>query len=209
MAAAELSALQAQLEGAQRLGFFGPRPVSEQLAHAVAFAEIIERQDFGPADFLDLGSGGGLPGLLLATRWTEVRGTLLDASARRTAFLRNAVLALGFGERIAVSEGRAELLGRDALLRASFPLVVARSFAAPAVTAEIGGSFVHVGGALVVSEPNEGADRWSADGLDRLGFEAAQVHHGSGARIAVLVRRAPLDDRWPRAVGIPTKRPLW
>lgn len=204
-----LRGLHAQVEAAQRLGFFGPRPVDEQIAHAIAFAELLEAHALGPCEFLDLGSGGGLPGLVLAVRWPGVQGTLLDASVRRTAFLRTAVLELGIENRISVAEGRAELLGRDAALRAAFPLVVARSFAAPAVTAEIGGAFVRVGGALVVSEPQEGGDRWLPDGLARVCLAAPVVHHGAGAQVAVLVRTAPLDDRWPRAVGIPTKRPLW
>ena len=201
--------LHALVEEAQRLGFFGPRPVSEQIAHAIAFAELLETHEFGPREFLDLGSGGGLPGLLLAVRWPDARGTLLDVSVRRTAFLRKAVLELGCESRISVAEGRAELLARDAALREAFPLVVARSFAAPAVTAEIGGAFVRVGGALAVSEPQDRGERWLPEGLARVGLGVPAVIHGSDARIAVLIRTAALDDRWPRAVGIPTKRPLW
>ena len=207
----DLAALTDQLEEARRLGFFGPRPVSEQIDHAIAFAAVLEACDVGPAAFLDLGSGGGLPGLLLATRWSTEPGTLLDASARRTAFLARAVVTLGFAARISVVEGRAELLGRDVGKRASFALVVSRSFAAPAVTAEVGGAFLPVGGVLAVSEPGnaEADDRWPTEALERLGLSPAVVHQGVGARVATMTRVTPVEDRWPRAVGIPTKRPLW
>jgi 16S rRNA (guanine527-N7)-methyltransferase len=206
----DLRDLTAQLEDARRLGFFGPRPVREQIDHAIAFVELLEDHRVGPARFLDLGSGGGLPGLVLAARWPGVSGTLLDASVRRTAFLRSAVLALGWADRIRVAEGRAELLAREVGLRASFPLVVSRSFAAPAVTAEVGGAFLETGGVLAVSEPEDGgAARWPAESLERLGLSPTELHSGSGARLAAIRRLAPIDDRWPRAVGIPAKRPLW
>jgi 16S rRNA (guanine527-N7)-methyltransferase len=206
----DLRDLTAQLEDARRLGFFGPRPISQQIAHAVAFAELLEAEGFGPARFLDLGSGGGLPGLVLAARWPGEFGTLLDASVRRTAFLRNAVLALGWGDRISIAEGRAELLARDDGLRGSFPLVVSRSFATPAVTAEVGGAFLEIGGVLAVSEPeDEDTGRWPTESLRRLGLSLAGRYPGAAARIVALTRLAPIDDRWPRAVGIPAKRPLW
>ena len=120
-------------------------------------------------------------------------------------------MALGFAGRISVLEGRAEVLGRKVGARAAFALIVSRSFAAPAVTAEVGGAFVRLGGVLAVSEPGDrdADDRWPAEGLERLGLSPAVLRPGVGARVAIMTRTAPLDDHWPRAVGIPTKRPLW
>lgn len=201
--------LLAAVEEARRRGFFGPRGASEQLAHAQAFVDLIEAAGVAPAPFLDLGSGGGLPGLVLAARWAGTDGALLDASARRTGFLRETVAALGWDARIRTLEGRGEALGRQAELRGAFPVVVARSFGAPAVTAEIGSAFLGEAGALVVSEPEENSGRWPDEGLQRLGLRLVGGESGAGATIAVLRRIAPLDERWPRAVGIPGKRPLW
>ena len=136
------AAVTAALEDARRFGFLGPGPVDDQVSHAVAMARVLEQNHVAPADFLDLGSGGGLPGLVLAAEWPEQSATLLDGSARRTAFLRQTVIGLDWASRVRVAEGQAEKLGRDPGLRAGFPLVVARSFAAPAITAEVGGVFV-------------------------------------------------------------------
>src|SRR5438128_1307789 len=177
--------LAAVLEGARGTGFVGPRPVAEQIGHSTALAVVLEAHALGPTPFLDLGSGGGLPGLVLAARWPDQPATLLDASSRRTAFLRRTVDALGWQGRVAIAEGRAELLGRDPELRCRFPLVVARSFATPAVTAELGGAFVRVGGVLVVSEPGDstGADRtarWPTERLRLLGLAPAEVYQGVG-----------------------------
>jgi len=183
--------------------------VREQMGHAVAFAMLLEVAAAGPADFLDLGSGRGLPGLVLAARWTESRAVLLDASERRTAFLRRAVAALGWGSRVAVAVGRGEELARDPGLRAAFALVVARSFGAPAVTAEIGGAFLAVGGRLAVSEPGEGEERWPAGAVDELGLAPAEILVGTGARVALMRRVSAVAERWPRGIGTPRKRPLW
>lgn len=204
-------AVTAALEDARRFGFLGPGPVGDQIEHSSALAEVLERAGIGPAVFLDLGSGGGLPGLVLAARWSEQRGALLDASARRAAFLRRTVMALGWEARMSVLEGRAETLARNTELRCTFPLVVARSFASPSVTAEIGGAFVEVGGALVVSEPDNAArhERWPSVRLRELGLAPAEVQHGPGVGIAILRRSDPPPERWPRGVGTPTKRPLW
>jgi 16S rRNA (guanine527-N7)-methyltransferase len=204
-------AVVAALDDAQRFGFLGPRPVGEQVDHATAFAEVLEAEGVGPAAFLDLGSGGGLPGLVLAARWPDHPATLLDGSARRTAFLRRTIGALGWEARVDVVEGRAEELAHSTELRFAFGLVVTRSFAAPAITAEIGGAFVRVGGVLAVSEPNEdaGSGRWPTEPLSELGLSAAELRPGVGAGVALISRFRALDDRWPRGVGQPAKRPLW
>jgi 16S rRNA (guanine527-N7)-methyltransferase len=221
MAGPDLTVLAEVFAAARRHGFLGPRPVAEQIDHATAFAAVLVAAGIGPAAFLDLGSGGGLPGLVLAATWPDQPGTLLDSSQRRTAFLRRTVVALGWASRVAVVEGRAEALARDPGLRAAFHLVVARSFAAPAVTAEIGGAFLDLGGHLAVSEPSTSADRgvsvargvsgarWPAEGLAGLGLAPAEMRQGEGARVALIRRVGVVQDRWPRAVGIPGKRPLW
>jgi 16S rRNA (guanine527-N7)-methyltransferase len=211
----DLTALGDVFEAARGMGFLGPGPASEQSAHAAAFAGVLEAVGAGPAAFLDLGSGGGVPGLVLAALWPGHSGTLLDSSQRRTAFLRRTVVALGWEARVSVVEGRAEALARDPDLRAAFSLVVARSFASPGVTAEIGGAFLTVGGRLAVSEPKEagparvGSHRWPAAKLAELGLDPADVAIGDGARAAVMRRVRPVDDRWPRSAGRSAKRALW
>ena len=201
--------LLAVLEDSRELGFLGPGDVSHQYAHSSDLATAIG--PFG-GRFVDLGSGGGLPGLVLAERWPQTSGILLDAQQRRCAFLEQAVERLGLGGRFQVVCGRAERLARDPAWRTSFELVVARSFSAPAVTAECAVGFLAVGGRLVVTEPPEAAPleaRWPSEGLAILGFgSAATIRHGeTGAMVVVLEAEVP--ERWPRREGIPGKRPLW
>ena len=164
------------LEESRELGFLGPGPAERQYAHARELAAAIG--SFG-GKFLDLGSGGGVPGLALAEQWPDARGTLLDAQQRRCAFLERAVERLGLHGRVVVVCGRAERLAREAGLRSAFDLVVARSFAAPAVTAECAVGFLRVSGRLVVTDPpgEEAAEeRWPVEGMAQLGFASAGAH---------------------------------
>lgn len=197
-------ALQAVLERARDRGLLGPGPVEAHLANAAAFARACPTP---PARALDLGSGGGVPGLVLATTWPASTWVLLDAMVRRCAFLREAVADLELTGRVAVCEDRAERAGRDEAHRGAFDLVTARSFARPAVTAECAAPFLRVGGTLLVSEPPDAPDRW--DGVAELGMEAGGLVVEAGAHIRVLAQRAPCSLRYPRRVGVPDKRPLW
>ncbi len=207
------------LAESQQLGFLGPGPVEAHVPHALAYSAVIA----APARALDLGAGGGLPGLVLAAEvWPETRWTFLDSQARRTEFLRRATNELGLADRVEVRLGRAEELAREAGLRGAFDAVVARSFGSPAVVAECGAPFLAHGGHLLVSEPPQGdsALRWPADGLALLGLGPAHAVEAplalgpapaaSGGVHLVWCRQAEVcPERFPRRTGVPTKRPLF
>jgi 16S rRNA (guanine527-N7)-methyltransferase len=199
------------LERARAAGSLGPGPVETHVGHSEGFAEAAEAA-LGriPATFLDLGTGGGVPGLVLSLRWTGARGFFVDSNQRRCAALREAVAFLGLGDRVEVIEERAEVVGRPGPHREQFEVVTARSFAEPAVTAEIAAGLVAVGGMLVVSEPPDPArDRWPDAGLAELGFGPAEPVERSQAHFVVARKTAGAPERFPRAVGRPAKRPLW
>lgn len=213
------AAVQALLEEARERGFLGPRDVEVQLRHAVAMAVVAERvagrvagpeAGGGPASWCDLGSGGGVPGLVLAARWPAGRGLLVEASARRARFLSTAVRGLGAEARVAVAHGRGETLAHDSRYREAWAVVTARSFARPAVTAEIGTGFVAQGGAILVSEPPSGeADRWDDEGLAAFGLTLEELARAESATVAVLRKTHAAGARWPRRDGTPARRPRW
>lgn len=104
---------------------------------------------------------------------------------------------------------RAEESGRDPGMRAGFDVVVARSFGAPAVTAECAAPLLKVGGRLIVAEPPGGAaDRWPAQALGELCLRAVTTVTKPTA-FQVLEQMAPCPDRYPRRTGVPAKRPLF
>ncbi|HKE72404.1 MAG TPA: RsmG family class I SAM-dependent methyltransferase [Acidimicrobiales bacterium] len=202
-----MDGLRAVLERSRRLGFLGPGSLRVQQEHAEGFAEAVEKV---PHRLLDLGSGGGVPGLVLAAVWPETEVVLLDAAERRCAFLEEAVATLGWNPRVRVHRARAEDAGRDPDLRAKFDLVTARGFGPPPATAECAAPFLHQDGHLVVSEPPdaEPTARWPTEGLALVGLtpdaERRTPYHYRRFRQATLC-----PDAYPRRTGQPTKRPLF
>lgn len=195
------------LEDARAMGFLGKAPINEQIAHARGFVAAVGS---APRHLVDLGSGGGLPGLVLTTAWPAACIMLVDASERRTAFLREAVVRLGAEERIGVLRGRAEELGRDEAWRGWADVVVARSFGGPAATAECAAPLLAVGGRLVVSEaPTVVLDRWPKDGLRLLGLRPVKRVSGVAAHFQVLEQERRCPERYPRRTGVPAHRPLF
>jgi 16S rRNA (guanine527-N7)-methyltransferase len=199
---------------ARSLGLLGPGAVEDHVAHAGAFADAWHGLAGGPPDaVLDLGSGGGLPGLVLALRWPEAAVVLLDASGRRGEFLTSVLAELGLAPRAQVVVGRAEVLARSEALEGSFPLVTARSFGKPATTAECAARFLGPGGWLLVAEPPldpamAEPSRWSPEGLATLGLGAARSICVDPS-IVGIPRLAPCPAQYPRRDGVPAKRPLF
>lgn len=192
------------LSRAQDHGFLGPGPVAGQVERARDLSALVDP----PARAVDLGSGGGLPGLVLAAVWPDSQWMLLDANHRRTAFLSEAVSQLGWDSRVTVVTERAEVVGRSDQ-RGRADLVVARGFGPPAVTAECGAPLVAVGGLLLVTEPPGGEPgRWPSEALRQLGLEPVRlVTEPTAAQILRQVE--PCPSRFPRRVGVPAKRPLF
>lgn len=198
------------LERSRTLGLLGPGPVDAHVRHAAPVVTILDQVAEGsdpPARALDLGSGGGVPGLVLAVARPAWRWTLLDAQQKRADVLIAAVAELGAGDRLDVVRDRAEDAARRTELRASFDLVVSRSFGPPPVTAECAAGFLVAGGVLAVSEPPDpDPDRWPASGLNELGLVA---EHSPAPGWVVFRMGGPPAEWVPRPNGRPAKRPLW
>jgi 16S rRNA (guanine527-N7)-methyltransferase len=211
------------LLAARDAGFLGPGPIDRHLLHAQGFVDLARAQTPAVANprVLDLGSGGGLPGLVVAQQWPTATLVLLEANQRRAQFLERAVLTCGLGDRVSVVQERAEIAGREAAYRGTFDGAVVRSFGPPAVVAECAAPFLLVGGWLIVSEPpseSEGdrpigsapddSGRWPPDQLRQFGLEPAGfVHNQFGYQVLRQPQQCP--ERFPRRNGIPSKKPLF
>jgi len=207
-------ALVAVLEGARARGLLGPGPVAPHIDHALAFAAPVVGELRGweqdAAAAVDLGTGAGLPGLVLACAFPATTWLLVDGRQRSTGFLAEAVEELALEARVEVRTVRAEELGREPAHRGRHRLVVARGFGPPAALAECAAPLLEVGGRLVVSEPpGPRPDRWPASPLAGLGLRYEGRLGTGGATVAVLSQAAPCPEGYPRRVGIPTKRPLF
>jgi 16S rRNA (guanine527-N7)-methyltransferase len=201
------------LKRSAALGFLGGMPVPDQIDHALGFVLAGEAMlGRAPGSVVDLGSGGGVPGVVLASCWPDSRVVLIDANERRTDFLGRELDGTAGRPSLHVVRGRAEELGRTPELRETFDLVTARSFGPPAVTAECGSPLMSDGGVLVVSEPPDvdAAERWPADGLALIGLSIGRgFRFGDRFGYQAFRKTAPVSERYPRRTGIPTKRPLF
>jgi 16S rRNA (guanine527-N7)-methyltransferase len=159
----------------------------------MAAVEAVAR--FG-GPIVDVGSGGGAPGLPLAAALAERRVTLLEANGRKCMFLRE--VAREFPN-VTVVQGRAEDQETD-----RFGVAVAKALAPPPVAAEWCLPLVAPGGAVVLyvgpSADVAHVDRVSS----RLGGGAAEQLPG----LLVLDKLEPTPPGFPRRPGVAKKRPL-
>jgi 16S rRNA (guanine527-N7)-methyltransferase len=173
----------------------------------------VERPQAGET-LCDLGSGAGFPGIPVAVLCRQTPVTLVEASARRAAFLRTAAAGLAPG--VAVVEARAEVLGRDAVHRGRYDVVVARAVAPLAVLVELAVPLLRLGGRLVAMKGPRVDEELAAAGgaLDALQAEVQAVHalalpfSGAERRIVRVVKRGPTPESYPRRDGVPARRPL-
>lgn len=192
------------LAEARALGFLGPGPLDQHERSAQAFLEALPPLATS-GRMLDLGSGGGVPGLLLAAALPTSSWVLLDNHRRRTSFLSRVVADLGWGGRVEVLRAPAEQAAHDPRYRGRFAAVVSRSFGPPATTAECGAAFLVTGGRLLVAEPPApDPARWPDDGLAVLGLRQL-----AGGSIAVLQRIAEPRADVPRSWRALERHPRW
>lgn len=152
---------------AQRIGALGTQPVKDMISHACAFADALP---LSVRTCVDLGSGAGVPGLVIAVARPEVRLTLVDRRSKRTDALQRAVKALGIEQQVSVVCADVESFARTANIKHSFDAACARGFGPPEFTLEWSAELVKAGGVIVVSEPPPGSpDRWQEINLSALG----------------------------------------
>jgi len=163
---------------------------------------------------LDIGSGAGLPGIPLAIAVPGLEVTLLEASARKSGFLRRTLGELGLPN-VRVVTARAEDYGRG-VARESYHAVVARAVGPLAVVAEYGLPLLRVGGWLlamkgpaVTSELQSGeeAARLLGGGTPRV-VEMTLPVLGHRRCLVLVPKVRATDPRYPRRSGVPARRPL-
>jgi 16S rRNA (guanine527-N7)-methyltransferase len=149
-----------------------------------------------PGAVIDVGSGGGSPGIPLAAAMPDREFTLLEAERRKCSFLERFTSEL---PNIRVVWGRAEEQGVDA-----FEVALAKALAKPPVAAELCLPLVRPGGVAVLWV-GETADIESVSRVaDRLAAHVDRTHDG----LLVLRKTGPTPSGFPRRSGIPRKRPL-
>ena len=167
---------------------------------------------------IDIGSGAGIPGLPLKLILPEADVTLLEANGKKCDFIEHVITDLGLDDIDIVNE-RAEIAAHFDDLRESYDLATARGVAKLPVLAEYTLPFLKQGGVAVLPKgPDAEAVRSESDeaayAADEMGAAPAIIqavaHPGKSPTDHMLywLKIRPTADRYPRRVGIPSKRPL-
>ena len=162
----------------------------------------------------DVGTGGGLPGVVLAAVRPDLRIVLIDAVAKKLAALEGILLELELG--VETVHGRAEDVGRSPAHRERYDVVTARAVARLPVLLELCLPLLRVGGwfvALKGPEARPEIDEARA-ALAVLGGTLAEVREvnlpfDAGARTLIAIEKSgPTPAAYPRRAGIPAKNPI-
>lgn len=167
-----------------------------------------------PNNIVDVGTGAGFPGLPLKILRPKADLTLVESIEKKAEFLRHIVNELEL-ERVRVVVARAEASGRDPDQRERYDLAVARAVADLRVLAEYCLPLCRVGGRFLAPK-GAGAEQEAARSraaLERLGGQLVAIEPvvlpGAEPRTLVVIDKiAPTPAQYPRAVGVPSKRPL-
>ena len=167
------------------------------------------------ATAVDLGSGGGVPGIPLALARPEMRWVLVDSVRKKAAVLQSMVDELGMANVTVLAE-RAELLGRHPDHREGYDLVAARACAPLPVLSELALPLLRVGGTLLawkgpLTEADEEMRRGHA-AIGQLGGGQLAVRPSlpalGGHTFVVVPKTGATPARFPRRPGEPARRPL-
>ena len=161
---------------------------------------------------VDVGSGGGLPGLPLKIARPSLEVTLVEADQAKAAFLVQACASLDL-EGVEVLARRAEEVGHDERYRESFDVAVARAVAPTPVLVELCLPLVRVGGRLLAQKTDQEELASARRAIELLGgslerIAAAPSALRSSGTVVVISKIRPTPQEYPRRPGVPNRRPL-
>lgn len=191
------------------------RLIRESLRLVAPLATRLPPRDGARPRLIDIGTGGGIPGMALAIVRPDIDFTLLDATRKKIAFLEGVVRDLGLGN-VRTAHGRAEDVGLDRAFRDRFDVATARAVSSVPALMELGLPLLKRGGWLLLAK---------GDGIDdelEAGARAGEILGGRIAeasflpeadtsiatRLVVVEKTAPTPGAYPRRSGIPSRNPL-
>src|SRR6266550_6224823 len=166
----------------------------------------------GARKLVDVGSGGGLPGLPLKIARPGVAAALVEADSGKAAFLVQACARLGlFG--VEVVARRAEEVGHDARYRESFDLAVARALAPLPVLVELCLPLVRIGGRLLAQKTDKEPITPAERAIEVLGGSRAKIEQARSAvrrtgTLVIVEKVRPTPAPYPRRPGLARRRRL-
>lgn len=178
---------------------------------------FLYRPLFRAGRLVDVGSGGGLPGIPITIVRTDLQTTLIESVGKKAAFLRYAAENLGL-DSVMVANGRAEDLGRTGGHRGENDIVTCRAVARLSVVAEYcvplirtGGGVISMKGKLKPEELEEGRTAAKALGAKLVEVKRVPMLEEVGQKernLVVIQKIMETPVRYPRRAGVVAKKPL-
>jgi 16S rRNA (guanine527-N7)-methyltransferase len=196
------------LEWNRSINLTGARTLEQVEALIADAGAMLSASWTGIRSVIDIGSGGGLPAIPLAVAMPQVQFTLLEANARKCAFLEHVAGTLSLTN-VVVAAGRAEELAHRPALREQFARAISRAAARPEVLLELALPFVRTGGDLLAQV--SATDPHLLEPAARLlggGTPFIERADGGGHALMVVPKLAPTPVRFPRRTGLPGRKPL-
>lgn len=164
---------------------------------------------------IDVGTGGGFPGIPLKITFPQIRLTLLEATGKKCDFLHHIVqhLALNYVDVLCV---RSEDAARMPEYREQFDVALTRGLAKMVVLSELTLPFCKIGGKLIAQKKDDiGVElKFASNAISILGGQPAQIisvaiPELNDQRCLVVVNKSShTPQQYPRRNGVPAKKPL-
>lgn len=159
---------------------------------------------------IDIGSGGGVPGIPLAVVMPDVKFTLVDATGKKAEFLQGTANELDL-RNVRVLNARAETLGQDHRThREKYDVATARALGHLAVVAELCGPLVRPGGIVIAVKGAKAEQELeeAKDALGKIGLRHVQTIETPTGRLVILEKTTRTPRLYPRRDGEPSRVPL-
>lgn len=194
---------------------------SEEEIQTRHFLDSLNLAKFIPDDFdsrcslIDIGSGGGFPGLPLKILLPDIRLTLVESVRKKSNFLKHIVNVLCLQD-VKICQERAETLAHNSSMREMFDIVVSRAVADLSVLSEITLPFCRIGGKVMAlkglglsSELERSTRSIMLMGGSLQDVVIVDLNQMNTERsIVILDKKTVSPDNYPRKAGIPAKRPI-
>jgi 16S rRNA (guanine527-N7)-methyltransferase len=167
------------------------------------------------AKVIDLGTGGGFPGLPIAIAYPDWAVTVMDSTAKKISFIESGLATLELTNVQTVVD-RTESLARNPLHRDTYQLATIRAVAEATVCAEYAVPFLSIGGTAILYRGRWSEEETSAltSAVEQLGAKITEISSyatplSQGERHCIYIQKElPTSTKFPRAVGTPSQKPL-
>jgi len=164
---------------------------------------------------IDIGTGGGFPGIPLVIAFPEWKLCAVDSIAKKLKFIELLTQTLGISDRVEVVSARAEELGRNHSKREFYNLAVTRAVAKLNIISEYCLPLVNQQGYFIAYKAKLADDELeeSSRAISILGGEYVNTVKytltGEEERNLILIKKvSPTPEKYPRRTGVPLKKPL-